>query len=132
MADKSFAAALGFNAELFSEATGHSGCSTLVAAMQTAELLDLDHATGPSGLNRPRLRAIHLERKMRPALVIVREVCCQDTTQVLFAQHDHVIQAVSTNAADQSLAKCILPRTASGSEYFCNAHTIAAMTEVIC
>ena len=108
---------------------GHSGCATLVAVMQTAELLDLDHATGLSGLNRPWLQAIHFERKMRPAFVIVRKICSQDATQVTFAEHDNMVQTIATNTADHSFARRVLPGAVSGSEYFFNAHTIDAMTD---
>ncbi len=51
-----------------------SGCATLVAIVQAADLWDGDDVAGRGRLHGPRLGTILAEREMRPALAMIREV----------------------------------------------------------
>jgi len=69
-----------------------SGRHPLVVMVQTAQVLDLDHWTLTGRLNVASIRAVHLERLMAAPPMIVVEVTSEDAPQVLFVQHDHVIE----------------------------------------
>ena len=47
---------------------------------------------------------------MRPDLVVIGSVIFQDATQLRFAEHEQVIEALAPNRADEALDVAILPR----------------------
>src|SRR5437660_891355 len=60
---------------------------------------------------------------MRSHLIIVAKVFSQNPPQVSFTKHDHMIQTLTPNAADQSFGIGILPRRARRRDNFFNAHS---------
>src|SRR5215472_11184767 len=67
---------------------------------------------------------------MSARLLIVFKVAAQNPSQVLFSQHDHVVQAFPPNGADQSLGKGVLPRAPGRGEHFADAHFSQAVPEL--
>ena len=49
------------------------------------------------------------ERKMRAHCVIVVHVTGEHMSQVMFAEHDHMVEAFAADRADQALSKTVLP-----------------------
>ena len=86
-----------------------SGCATLVAMVQTADLWEGDNGAGRGWLYGPRLRTILAEREMRAASVVVLKVCRQHTAQVTLIEDDDVIEAFAADRADDSLDIGVLP-----------------------
>ena len=66
--------------------------------------------------NRTRFRAILVQRSVRPRFMIKGLVLGQDVVQLLLVKDDHLIQAFTTNRADQPFDHWILPRTAGRDE----------------
>jgi len=67
---------------------------------------------------------------MRAGIVIVREVGSQNSLQVGFVQHDHMIEALSADAANYAFAERILPWRARGGGNFLDAHTFDTVFEI--
>ena len=61
---------------------------------------------------------------MGPRIEVVPKVSFQRPSQMPFSEHDHMIQALSANAADETFRERILPRTPCRSEHFLNAHSL--------
>ena len=72
-------------------------------------------------LNGPTDRDIFVLRQVSSRLLVVVEVRFQDAPQAGLIQDDHVIQAFSTNRADQSLNVGILPGRLRCRENLTNA-----------
>ncbi len=58
-----------------------------------------------------------------PAVIVVH-IGVKDTAKLPIVEHDHMIQGVSVDAADYSLAIRILPGTARCSLHFFNAQIL--------
>jgi hypothetical protein len=56
--------------------------------------------------------------------VVVREVASQGTAQVLFAEHDDVIQILAPDGADEALRERVLPGAVRGGQGFTDAHAL--------
>ena len=54
-------------------------------------------------------RAVSAEAEVRPALVVVLDVLSKNPPEVSPAEHDHVVQALPPNRADQPLYIWVLP-----------------------
>src|SRR5207249_3536034 len=67
---------------------------------------------------------------MSPAAVIIRQIAFQDPSQMPFSQHDHVIQAVTSNRSNQPFHEGTLPWTGGSGEDFLDAHVSDALAKV--
>jgi hypothetical protein len=56
-----------------------------------------------------RLRAISLQRSMRPMPGVIVNIVGQQAAEVLRMEHDHAIQALAPDGADESFHERILP-----------------------
>ena len=86
--------------------------------VQSANLRDGDDASRVRSLDRPRLMIASQER-------------LDVTVQRRFAEHDHVVQALTPNRSDDAFHVGSLPRRAWGSENLSNTHGIHLLSEVI-
>jgi len=84
--------------------------------MQTPELWDLDNPADTDDLARDR--ALLIEAQMGPRRVVVSEIPSQDSLEMPGVQDHEMVQAVSSNGADQAFNVGVLPRTPRGGEYF--------------
>jgi hypothetical protein len=62
--------------------------------------------------------------------MIVFKIAGQYPFQMMFVQHDDIIQAISPDAADQALHKRILPGTWRGREDLFDTHAFNAPLEL--
>jgi hypothetical protein len=65
---------------------------------------------GAETLNRAMERGVLVQRSMSPQLIIIGGICAKDSAQVCFTEHDHVVQALPADRADESFNIGILPR----------------------
>lgn len=77
--------------------------------MKAARFDDLDNLAYLGRLDRPRQRAVHLERPMTPPGMVMRQVVRQDAPKVPLAKDDDVREALATDAADHPLDVWRLP-----------------------
>jgi hypothetical protein len=68
---------------------------------------------------------------MRAGAVIVREVAGQKAAQVPVATDENVIQALTSDRANEALREGVLPRTARCGQDFRDDHALDSMTEHI-
>jgi len=61
-------------------------------------------------LNRAGDRGVLVQRQVSPRTLVVIEVGSKDSAKAGLIQNDHVIQALASDRADQSLDVSILPR----------------------
>ena len=101
-----------------------------VTVMKTAEMRNRCYGATTGWLDRSRNRRVLLQRQMGAAAVIVFKVSRQDPTQVVLIQHDDVIQTVSADGTQQSLAIGILPRRGGSNRHFLNAHVLNTGLEI--
>jgi hypothetical protein len=64
---------------------------------------------GADALNRAMKRGVLVQRSMSPRLIIIGGICAEDSAQVRFTEHDHVVQALPADRANEPLDICILP-----------------------
>ena len=78
--------------------------------MQPADLRDRDDPATARRLDLAGKWRVAFERQVRSRLVVVGEIFAEDPKQVRFVEHDHVIQALAANRADEPLDVRALPR----------------------
>src|SRR5674476_298326 len=64
---------------------------------------------GADALNRAMERGVLVQRSMSSSLIIIG-ICAEDSAQVRFTKHDHVVQALPADRADEPFNIGILPR----------------------
>ena len=90
-----------------------------------------DHLSGGRWLYGSTLRRILVQRQVRACRVIVAQVGGDDPSQMLLAEHDHVIKALTPDGTDQTLRVRILPRRPPGDQHLINTHPVHPSLEVI-
>ena len=65
---------------------------------------------GADALNRAMKRGVLVQRSISPQLIIIGGLCAEDPVQVCISEHDHVVQALPADRADESFNIGILPR----------------------
>ena len=84
--------------------------------MKSADLWDREDAPARWRLHVARMGAVVVEGLMRAGGVVGREVSAQQTSEMLFVDHDDVIEAFPSNRADDALGEGILPGRSRGDE----------------
>src|SRR5271156_5212267 len=59
---------------------------------------------------------------MSPDLIVVRSLSLQDNAQVLFAEHDEVVERFATYRSDEPLDMAVLPRRARCGRVITDLH----------
>src|SRR5438445_9045485 len=67
---------------------------------------------------------------MSPAAVIIRKIAFQDPSQMPVSQHDHAIQAVTSNRSDQPLHVGPLPWAGRSGEDLLHAHALDSLAKL--
>src|SRR5438093_8278639 len=80
-------------------------------------------------LDWPHVWRILLEREVSPRLVIVEKVAGQKASQVAFAQDEDMIQALTSDRADEPLGEGVLPRAGGRRQHFTNPHALQPLPE---
>src|SRR5208337_882684 len=91
-----------------------------ILMMQPTENRDRYDAAEPQRAS--RVRRIFVQRQVCADLVVVDGVSLKNPTQVGFAEHHEVIQALAPNRADQPLDVSVLPRRARRNRMIADAH----------
>jgi hypothetical protein len=71
--------------------------------MKTANFGDRDDLSGGRSTGRSVIWRVLLETEVRPTPMVVPNVGRQDAPEMLLVEDDHVIEALSSDRADQSL-----------------------------
>ena len=61
--------------------------------------------------------------------MVVGEVSGEDAVEMPLAEHEHVIQALAPDRADEPLHEGILPRAAGSGQDFLDTHALDALPE---
>jgi hypothetical protein len=77
--------------------------------MQPAELRYRDDPTDGGRLDIAPYRRVTAERHVGAVGVVVRDVLAQDSTQMVLAEHDQVVDNLATRGAHPSLGEPVLP-----------------------
>ena len=80
-----------------------------VTVVQTTEARRRDDRPA-AVLEFPMLRRIPIQRHVVPRRVVVRDALARHAALVCFTERDHVIETLTTNAADHALEERTLPR----------------------
>ena len=80
-----------------------------VAMVQAADLRNRNDFAKRWRLDITRRWRVSIQRKMTPGIMVVVKVLGQDSLQMPFAQHDHMVQTFSTYRTDYPFAIRILP-----------------------
>src|SRR5262245_9761169 len=99
-----------------------SGSASLVPMMQSTDLWDCNDWSAIRRLDRSRLRAVFLQRKMGAATVVILNEAFQVSVQGTLIKDDPVIQALAANGADDPLDIRTLPRGARRRKRLFDAH----------
>ncbi len=80
--------------------------------VKPADLRNRDHLAVVWRLDGASIRAVFVERQMRPRAVIVIDVRDQDAAQMALVDHNYMVQALAANRTDDRLDVRILPSSA--------------------
>src|SRR5689334_17867513 len=97
--------------------------------MQAAHLRNRYNRADPYWLNASRDRSVLRQREASAGSLVVIEIRLQDTPQARFIQHDHVIQTLTSNRADQPLNIGVLTGRLCSRENFPNAEPLRGLRE---
>src|SRR2546427_8750890 len=75
--------------------------------------------------------SILFESQMGSGLLVVLEIRLENAAQSRFAQHNHVVKAVTADGTDQALNVSVLPRGLRGRENFVNADPVCRLVEQV-
>ena len=75
-------------------------------------------------LDWPHVWRILLEREVSPRLVIVEKVAGQEASQMAFAQDEDMIQALTSDRADEPLREGVLPGAVGRDQDFSDSHAL--------
>lgn len=103
----------------------------LVVAVKAVSLHNLDHVTKFGLLHRARDWAVHFQGAVAAPAMIVLEVVAEKASQVAFTEDDHVIEALTPDAADDSLHEGALPRAPRGGENLLDAQAFHPRLELV-
>src|SRR5262245_45040551 len=101
-----------------------------VAVVQAADFWELDDLASCGELDGPGIRCVLVEGEVGAYLMVIAEVAGQDSTQVSFAQHEDVIQALAPDRTDQAFGERILPGAARRRENFFDLHALNAVAKL--
>src|SRR5437660_8966581 len=96
------------------------GCNAFITVMKATHLRNCDNSPGARHLLRKG--TLLVEPQMGSGPMVVTEIRSQSSLQMLGVQDDEMVQAVSSDRADQAFGVRILPGTPRCSEYLFNAH----------
>ena len=88
---------------------GSALCGAAVFVMESADPGNGIDFASVARRYRPRIGRVAIQRQVRAAVVIIAQVILNDPFQVLFGQHDYVVQTLATDRADESLDIGIFP-----------------------
>jgi hypothetical protein len=95
--------------------------------MQTADFWQLPDRSELRWLNRPRLGSIHVEGSVNSPAMIIVHIRSKQAPQMGLVQHDHLIQALATDTADEALHVGILPRATRRDLHLVDAYVLHAL-----
>ena len=78
--------------------------------MQATDFWNGDDSSGAAMLNRPRVGAILVERKMRAGALVVVDVGRHDAAQMTLVEDHEVIQTLAPYRSNHALDVSVLPR----------------------
>ena len=102
-----------------------------VAMVQTTNFRQLNHLSQFRSLNGSRHWGITFQGQVTSRSMVVLKVTVKDTAQVLFVQHDDMVQAFSPDGTDQPFDVWILPRGSRRSENFLYPQVLDSTTEIL-
>jgi hypothetical protein len=103
----------------------------LVVAVEAVSFHNLDHVTKFGLLHRARDWSVHFQGAVAAPAMIVLEVVAEKASQVAFTEDDHVIEALTPNAADDSLHEGTLPRAPRRGENLLDAEAFHTRLELV-
>ena len=102
-----------------------------VAMMQTADLGNREHATSLWPFNLTWRGRVPIERQVGPGVVVIVEIGMQNPFEEDVAQHDQVLETLTTDRADQSFAIRVPPGRSRRRDHFFNAHALDSRLKVV-
>ena len=94
--------------------------------VQSAEDRQRENAT--YRLDRPLERCVFGQRQMCPSAVVILLVRAQHMPQMPLAEHDHMVEALASDGADQSFSVTVLPRRSWRCRSVANAVLVGNQT----
>ena len=88
---------------------GESGSEAFVAVMQATDFGMATTSPIPRGMDRTRVGAILVERKMSPGALVIVDVRGEDAAQMAFVEDHDMIQTLAANRTDDALDVSVLP-----------------------
>jgi hypothetical protein len=99
--------------------------------MEPSDLRKLHDPSHLWRVNLSKKRSILVERQVGSGPQVIIEVVCQDPAEMLFSQHDDVIQTFAPHGTHQPLDKRTLPRTLGRDLHFGDSHPLESVAEIL-
>src|SRR5258707_13891552 len=107
----------------------HTGCPyqklrPTVLVVQATE--DGHRNDPPDPVDRSMDWGVFVQRQVRPELVVIRDVGCDDAAEMSLAEHDEMVETVPSDRADQPFDVSVLPRRSRCRRPITDTHALAA------
>src|ERR1700724_2417130 len=67
-----------------------------------------------------------VQREVRPELVVIRDVGCDDAAEMSLAEHDEMVETLPSDRADQPFDVSVLPRRSRCRRPITDTHALEA------
>ena len=105
--------------------------ATFVPMMEATHLANRDDLSGGDWFDRSRVGRVFAQSEMGPAPMVIVDMSRQDTTQLRRVDHDHVVQTLAAEGADQSLHIRVLPRARRTRDHLADTHASDSALECV-
>ena len=93
-------------------------CNAFITVMQTAKMRDLDDPTDARDL--PSIRTLLVQPQMSPGPMVVGKIATESPLEMPRVPDNEMVQALSSDRADQAFGVWILPGTPGRREHLFN------------
>jgi hypothetical protein len=97
--------------------------------MQPADFRDLDHVSLLRRVHGTSLRRVPVQRQLRSGFVIVVHEAPDNLPQMLFPEHDHMVETFPAQGSDDPLDIQSLPGTSGSDDHLLDAEGLHSFTE---
>ncbi len=94
--------------------------------VQSTDLRERDHVAHLGRLDRSRHGTVVVQRPVSAGVMVVSDVAAENSTEMLLVEDQDMVEALSTNGADQPFAIRILPRRVGRSPNLFDADRLDA------
>src|SRR5512134_281117 len=95
--------------------------------MEPTDFWDGNHLSPVRTMDWTRLGTIHRQGQMRPPVMVIGKIACEDTREMPLMEDDHMVQTFPADTPNQALDIWVLPRTPGRNHDLFDLHVLDAL-----